>query len=247
MANVSQTLYYDYALLLKYLPKLTKLKIVIIDVSYGSFERFMADFPEYWRCFFYEKVYGIAPKEPVLEPNMIFAPSRYSYIALYGVEQSRKQLFNNFKINFADNIKPNGWCPSENDEKKRISPQKGKSRVEFHHSIMKSEHFDVNVKYLEDMIVMLKQKQITPVLITTPVYYTYSDYMDKEKYSRYQNKMNLLTIKYNIKYLNYLHDIRFDINDYFNNDHLNTSGAIKFSKILKEDLLNVLTISSIIH
>ncbi len=43
--------------------------------------------------------------------------------------------------------------------------------------------------------------------------------------------------KYNLGYYNYLKDDRFSAEDFFDSDHLNTRGAEKFSRLLRDEII----------
>lgn len=43
--------------------------------------------------------------------------------------------------------------------------------------------------------------------------------------------------KYNLGYYNYLKGERFSAADFFDSDHLNTRGAEKFSRLLRDEII----------
>jgi lysophospholipase L1-like esterase len=104
--------------------------------------------------------------------------------------------------------------------------------------LIKEKNIPENIKYLETLIEKLQSKNVRPVLVTTPVYHTYSDNIDKKNYDLMQKNVNDLVKKYNIKYFNYFTDNRFIDKDFITSDHLNEMGAEKFSKILDKDILH---------
>ena len=78
LANVSQSIYYDKRLAIKYINKMPNLKLIIIPVSYFSFYLQIHDSKEEWRDYFYYHFCGIEYKD-----LPIFDIKRYSYIDLY--------------------------------------------------------------------------------------------------------------------------------------------------------------------
>ena len=48
-----------------------------------------------------------------------------------------------------------------------------------------------------------------------------------------------MTKEYNISYLDYMKDTRFNADDFHDSNHLSDVGATKFSKILKADIDNL--------
>ena len=44
--------------------------------------------------------------------------------------------------------------------------------------------------------------------------------------------------KYGLPYYDYLKDARFEADDFWNSDHLSDKGAVKFTKILQQELFD---------
>ena len=239
MANTIQSLYYDYQILSKNLDRMSNLKIVLIPVSYFSLEYNLFNGVQYWRSFFYEKFYKIPPQIKSKE----FDIRRYSLIALYGGEKSLIWALKRFRVNAAENITENGFnnMPYNIEQDiKQINNESGKNRVFFYNSLMEPGNIPENIHCLEKIIKELKDKGVFPVIITTPVYRTYSDNADIQRYGRLQKNIENLCTNSNIKYFNYFSDPRFVIEDFVNDDHLNPKGAEKFSKIINEEILKKL-------
>ena len=73
-----------------------------------------------------------------------------------------------------------------------------------------------------------------------PVFNTYYKHIDTKNYNMMINTISSLMVKYSAGYYCYFYDNRFDINDFNDNDHLNEKGAIKFSLIIKEEIIDKL-------
>ncbi|HEX9060640.1 MAG TPA: DUF1574 family protein, partial [Clostridia bacterium] len=228
----------DRSILQKYIGSLANLKLVILPVSYFSFGYDISETTENWRMNFYKKVYGIDCEGK----HDIFDAKGYSYFALYGKEESLRCIFNGFKVNYAKDYKRNGVLMESSFDIKAglvdISDESGKKRIEFHNSCIKPENYEKNISYMKEMIETLEKRKIKVVLITTPVYKTYSQNMSPKYYEDMQNIIKKITDKYGIKYFNYINDSRFVVEDFRNNDHLNPNGAVKFSKILNNEILS---------
>ena len=52
-----------------------------------------------------------------------------------------------------------------------------------------------------------------------------------------QKEIQTLQQKYGLEYYNYMTDERFVAEDFGDSDHLNTQGAKKFSRILKDEVI----------
>lgn len=231
LANSSQSLYYDKEITLKYLDRMPKLKIVIIPVSYFSMWSDLYTAYEDWRDAFY-LIWDVKSNNP-----HTFDIRRISYIALYGPTYTQNLLKKNFSNVEVDNPADNGRgiCPPGYSFP--LVDKSGKERVKVHDDMMHDDLLDKNIKYLKEFITSLKKRNILPVLITTPVYKTYYDNMNPKKEEINEDVLNKLSKNFNIRYLNYLKDSRFDSTDYANNDHLNDKGIEKYSKILNEEII----------
>jgi len=64
--------------------------------------------------------------------------------------------------------------------------------------------------------------------------------MSKTNYDSMVQIIDIFSSKYYAKYYNYYYDKRFDINDFWDNDHLNEYGAKKFSIIMKNEIIDKL-------
>lgn len=237
MANVSQSFFYDYKLLEKYIDKASKLKIVLLPVSYFSFGFSLSDNSEYWRCYFYERY----EKLPIENNANLINMKRCSMFALYGNKESLNYILKLFKVNLAENINKNGAYLETNYDtnlfKNSISDSLGKIRTTIHDKTFSIDNTDDNYKYVEKIIKLCKQKNVTPVLITTPVYQTYYKNMNPEIWNATQDLIDKLSAEYGIKYYNYLKDSRFTIEHFRDNDHLNPAGARMFSSIINDEIL----------
>jgi len=234
MANVSQSFSYDARILEKYLPEMKRLKVVLVIVSYFSFGGQLADGPEYWRCYFYDRYFNIPPDEK--GQSTFLDLRKYSLIALYGGKDSFKYLLKGFKVNLADHLQPNGWYAST-IPLGPINDEAGKKRVQILHATTSVDNYDRNFKRLDDLFSLLRRRGIEPVIITTPVYHTCYDNLDPARIRKMEELIQSLCTRYQVHYFNYLTDKRFVIEDYADNDHLNAQGAEKFSKILDKDIL----------
>lgn len=231
-ADTSQSLYYDYQIFKKYINSFKNLKKVIISVSYFSLEYNFSASVEAWREFFYKRIYEIKTESG--QDNLDIR--NFSYLALYGQIRSISYALKLFNVNLAENISADGWY--------NIGPIRdpnARSALQiniFREASMEAENYSKNVGYLKDMIKLAKENGIEPIIITTPVYSDYSDKIDKEKYNLMQNTIKGLAEEYKIKYFNHFYDKSFAYELFFDDEHLNSKGAEKFTKILDKELSN---------
>lgn len=231
LANGSQSLYYDTALVSKYASSMPKLKLVIFVVSYHSLEYRLSNTIERWRAGFYKQVYGISDEDS----EQGFQLSDYSYIALYTPKEAYRQVLSQWtRLNVAEAALPAEVLPETSRD---INPEFGRKRVRLHESQMRTTDITYNVEVLERAYTSLKERNIQVVFMTAPLHHTYYDYIQPASYQRMQSILGQLSGKYGIEYFNYMHDTRFRDEDFFNSDHLNEKGAEKFSRILQDEVI----------
>jgi len=89
---------------------------------------------------------------------------------------------------------------------------------------------------LEGFILKLKELNIKPILFTTPTYTEFNKVLDNRILNKNKHDIDKICAKYKIEYWNYMNDSEFKKKDFYNCDHLNKKGAIKFSLILSKRL-----------
>jgi len=227
LANVSQTLYYDKRLTLKYLPQMPNLKTVIVNISYFSFFYQMFDIKENWRDYYYLQHFKIKYEE--LES---FALSNYSFLCVYQPKHALSLALHNFEDADAKAILRNGYQPKYVQE--AINDTIGQERVNIHNSENFSNRRKEIETDLEDFVKHLIDKKIKVVFVTTPVFTSYSKFCNKNIFKANINFVNHLCSKYNCKYYNFFEDNRFVKADFLDTDHLKSNGATKLSKMLND-------------
>ncbi len=233
LANSNQDFYYDNKLLEMYLSRLNNLKTVIIPISYFSFSTRLEDGDEYWRKYFYSYFLNIEPLKKDYDLK------NYSLIALYTPKTTRGFILHGFKVNLVDNVTENGWFQAIKDLSK--SSNNGVIRAHLHTKSMNQNIINFNQQILESTILKLRQRNIQVVLITTPASSNYYQNIDKDYYQKMQESVNAVSRKFNLYYLNYFKDQRFNEKSFADSsDHLTKNAAQQFSQILKNDLKNIL-------
>lgn len=103
----------------------------------------------------------------------------------------------------------------------------------------KEEYFEEDKKQnLIDLIALCKERNITPVLITTPYTVYYNQYVSADFLYEFYSVINEIALEYGVSYYDYSHDERFQTNlKYFGDaDHLNPDGAVYFTALLTEEV-----------
>ena len=92
---------------------------------------------------------------------------------------------------------------------------------------------------LEDVITILKDNGIMPILFSTPCYHEYNTYLNQEIIQNNEKAINRLCEKFDIKFLDYSDSDQFFKSDFYNCDHLNKKGGAKFANILNQRLSDI--------
>ncbi|WP_306533870.1 hypothetical protein [Geobacter sp.] len=242
LANSAQDFYYDFKLLEKYVDKMPNLKLVIIPVSYHSFEYRISNGFEPWRAYYYSVYCGINSDSLLIRSDI----RNYSAFALWEPLKAVGYAMEGFKGEPVQ-LDEYGFMrvPPDSVEviEKKINITTGKARVEEQHRFMKKDNVVYNEKILDKIMLLLKERQITPVFVTVPTYHTYYDNLQENKLSEMHKLISGYCSTYKVKYYDYYKDARFNITDFSNNDHLNMDGAKKFSKIIRKDIIEKLVIN----
>ncbi len=240
-ANVSQSYYYDYQIFSRYVKSLTQLRAVIVPVSSFSFGYSLAHTPEEWRRHFYRRYFDLAPEgSDGAAPGLLDA-KRYSLIALYGVEESVKLLRRNFRSDLG-NLAANGWQRYPAGNTRNLSPARVRERVAFHEGLQVPGQAAVNLGYLRALSGEVRGAGAALLLVTLPVDRSYAAACDPAMIRDMEERAAAFCAAEGCAYLDYFNDPRFDSADFFDSDHLNQSGAVKFSRILNGDLMGKLAI-----
>lgn len=231
LAQPSQSFYYDYEILLKYIKSMPSLRVVIIPVSYFSFEYDFLNSPEYWRSNFYKIYFGIPDKNEKID----FRKIQGGFLFLR--ETALLSLKEIIKVNSELGISDSGAYRCKDVLPKNIR-KNGLKRIEAQNGIMDRTMVGENEKLLGEIIELCIAANIEPVIITTPALNVYEENLDKRIYLEMQNTIAHFCKKYNIKYYNYMSDGRFSVEDFCDADHLNFKGADKFSRVLNQEILH---------
>lgn len=233
LAYLGQSLYYDAQLVSRYLDRMKGLRLLIVPVSYQSLQYRMSNNRLHgWRANFYSRHYGFPDEDG--NPAWL-KPGNHSLIALYGIDETRAYIRGGFRPRPEIKIDENGW--GDMGTVSNLAERNVRARINNHHAAMKPEVIAENIRTLENLFDQLKARNISIVIVTTPVSQVYASKMLPENLHRMQEGIEYLQSKYGIEYFNYLYDQRFVAEDFLDADHLNARGAEKFSSIINDDFV----------
>lgn len=235
LASSSQSYFYDKELTFRYIDRLKRLKFVIIPVDYFSFYYSLHDIAD-WLDYGYDKFWGIH------FPELSVWDSRsYFYTMLYTPANSLNYSLKGKDFNLAGSLRTNGYTPVDVDSKMVpfiINDKTGRVRAQFHKRMIRPERFDECMSNLNELIKNLVVRSVKVILVESPVFNTYSKFCDTSILLNNRKLAQELAIKYNCVFRSYFSDNRFGLDDFSDNDHLNSKGAKKFASILNEDFIS---------
>jgi hypothetical protein len=221
-AYISQSLYFDYRIMEKYDGRWDSLETIVITATYAGLFNNLESSIEAWRTKNYIIYYGFWSSNKVKDYFEIFS-NNYEFNKL------------RFKSYYLDNVSPvtcskRGWGTEYKSTIRNDLYQVGKTAAERHSSTAAVAHFNKNKDILSDIIRFAADRNIKVVLLTTPVYHTYLENIDKEQLQltvRSCEEMDI--VNENVIYVNSLRDKDFTESDFYDADHLNEIGAKKLS------------------
>jgi len=229
MAFRAQTLFFDKRITLSYLSRLPKLKYVFINVSYSTL--YFTHKPE--RDVFYHYFYDI----DYMDKSFIKEDISYFYFG-YTPNTAVQNIFD-----FKERVPlSKGWISYDTTNIGMMNLKEAKKRVGYFNEIIAESHSlkDSVVKDLNDFIIKLKSKNITPIIITPPLHEYALSFLDPVIVKQNNIDIQTLCMERNIEYWDYLKE-SFQDSEFYNPDHLNEKGAARFSRLLNERLLDMMT------
>ncbi len=239
LAHVNQSLYFDKRIILKHIDRLPNLKYVLIGVDFHSLYFSDQGIRNIWSYY----AHGIDYK------NDLPVSTKYSRVKGYtlGVILSflKKKISGKYdKIGVLDlenDVNLNapmqkGWFFYNGVNANQMNTTSYLNRAnEFNTTVKKSIIQNEVQKDLEDFIIILKNKKITPILIATPCYSEFRENISKEFRLKNEIIINNITKKYNIQYWDFF-ELPLKKSYFYNCDHLNYQGATFFTEIINDKL-----------
>jgi hypothetical protein len=220
LANVSQDLYYDCELARRYIGRMPRLRRIILEISFFSWERSLGESEEKWRGDLYVHAFGIYPQK------WTFRTGHYSQWAAFGWERVlgwRREK---------DPFDSRGWLRGEG----RLDTASGKVAAQRHLKAMRETTLGSNQELVRELIRICRARGVEVVLFTPPAHDCYRRELDAAALARMHAATASLRSELGVRHLDYFVDRRFDDADFLDGDHLNAHGAEKFSRLLAADL-----------
>jgi hypothetical protein len=240
LANVSQSLIIDEQLYEKYRDHFPKLKLIVLNLSYFSFEYRLYGQVDDERNYFYPRYYGIRGDGGLWS---FFDLRLLSLSALFGPTVSKRIILSGFKENLAKEVNTYGWFDSSKTDKLSlpITDSAGIGRANFHTSLLDQTNLQLNIKAINRIFDLAKARNVQLVLSQAPAFTTYTNHLNAQARSRFAMNISQLHTSLGLTFFDYLKDARFQKKDFYDNDHLSAIGASKFSRIFDQEVLRPLT------
>lgn len=245
LAQTNQSFYFDKRLTLAYLDKLVKLKYVLISLDFHSLYFSSQGVRDTWSYYANRIAYKGTP-------GTIKKISRfYGYTPSVSLSYLKKDFLRLLsgsceklpvdKEEQAEGFseKSQGWNYFKGTEQGALQQSAFQARAQVFNDVVRNSAERIEILAdMEEFIAILKSKKIEPVLITSPVMAELKDLLDEK--IRRQNDADIayLSNKYHVPFID-ISDSDFDRSDFFNCDHLNYSGAVKFSRELNKRLMHL--------
>jgi hypothetical protein len=230
LGGVSQSLYYDCALVKKYAPTLPSLRLVVLPLSYFTMESELDQGTESWRAYYYFHYHGIPHRDWRLDTHL----RNWSSWFLYGRDHGLAAIRGTTPPEIRGDYDPaGGWIEERRGETSQ-SPRDLASSVEKtlarHHAGMNPAQWDANQRRLADLLVFLRGRGLDAVFVTLPVSSGYRAGEHPDVLSRIGTMMAGFKREFGVEWHDYSGDPRFGPGDFADADHLNFTGAAKFSR-----------------
>ena len=237
-AHVSQSLRYDKFIFDKYIDRADSLEWLILPISYFSLVSELENGIESWRiknyCIYYDCPYY--PMQPKYHFEISSNPLSY-------LDQTRRVC--NYWRTGEDFVNSDAWGFSldySKEKRKNNWYNDGERRVKLHTKVLSNNLSIIqnNKDIIESIIRICADKNVSVLLLTTPVCSTYYNCVDSAQYTLMVQTCENFQEKYaNVHYINMFQDARFTEDDFFDSDHLEIEGAAKLTKILDTYIDNI--------
>lgn len=233
LANGSQSIHYDALLVQRALETVPSPRRVLLGVSYHTLGGNLCSSGDGWRCGEYYREFGFEG-----EPGWRwFSLTNFCGLAICTPEQSRGMLF--AQLGGANLTKPwpkDGFMAQEG-RVASLNWERGRRRVRQHQAGMSSTNEGRNVGALRGMIRSLRDRGVAAYVVVSPVLPTYWRALTEVERQHFAGVVAELGRTEGVTVLDHLMDGRFDLALFANEDHLNSRGAVQFSRVVRDEIL----------
>ena len=234
-SHISQSLNYDYEILIKYQGYFNNLKTIVLPISYFTLFEILEVGPESWRVKNYILYYELKTSNSYTD---------YSEVLSNKTNVNLKRLSSYYiKGHSAISCTSLGWSTNYKSENARDLIETGKTAALRHSKDIDDIKNKIilrdNELTLSSIVAWCKNRNINLVLLTPPAFKTYRQNLNKAQLNETIELAKRIDLdNSNCIYLNLLNDTNFVAKDFYDADHLSEIGAEKLSKLINEKINN---------
>jgi len=227
LANISQGLEFHDLLLRRHAGDIPNLDTVVICMDYFTLGYRMVESGQAWRSDFYGHFWDV--RSPHRSPSL----KSISLFWLYGPRKSMS-----FIVGKASPLAPDGNDADgkREDEPWHSNPAAAGQRMDKHEKLIRARDYPRNADTLDRLLSDLSRKGVRTFLVRMPVHRSYAELTDPEREAGNREIMHRLRRKHGCVLLDYSRDTRFVDDDFYDPDHLSSSGRNRFMAALLSDM-----------
>lgn len=218
-------------------PRLPKLKRVIIQIYYPSLFYDLAGTTEGRREFDYLQEWSVPPEhfKDWLDCRLWCHLARENpgvYLKLLA-QYARGWLENErFDYHLDQEVDSRGWLANVTPAPPDLNLARGKARVAYQNGWMKAGNEADNLAHLDHLLSMFRQRNIEVVFVTVPVWHTYIEGIKPAYWKETQRVMAQRTNNSSVFYYSFLDTPQLEPQDYVDVEHLSPHGAVRLTQML---------------
>ena len=237
-ACVGQDAYYDEALFEAWLPRLPRLRHLVLAISMVSLDSTLMETAETWRSFAYSQSFGLANESPALAGDL----RNWSALALSEPWPALQLAAHGFVDANAVTLTAQGFqaMPGipEDELDLRLNELTAGKRWRYHEGNFKAADLGPNTARYQKMLALAAASKVQVSLVIFPVDASYAAAVPAPAVARRLRLLKALAKEGPARVFDYFKDPRFNSKDFADVDHLNQDGARKFSQILWKEALH---------
>lgn len=227
LANVAQDYQLDLFLLKYWEERYQNLKMLVLPISYNSwFQDKLENGLGSYRCRYY-RLY--------MDCNL-YKGNPLQYLEVSDMRSASKQISNIINGQIEIGCDRWGWGAlySTIPVNKRDAEAEAKR-----HTLVDFSKWQKNYETLKEIALFCEKRNIKLLLVNMPTCSYYNRVLSKDQCDKMYQLNSTIQRECGTLYRDYMRDSRFDETDFTDGHHLNATGAIKFSKILYEDIKDI--------
>ena len=221
LGHVSQTIDLDYYLLKKYIKTLPKLETVVVRLSYTTLHEQIDGGPESWRLKDYNLYYNLDVSNKLKYDSEVLSVKLKNNISRF----KDYYLYHDKMIT----VEKSGWAFFDEEHVDESIDVLGVFAAK-KHTAKDNALVNENIEFLDKLVELCNEEGVKVLLVTLPAHKSYRENLSESQLETVVSAGDKMQKKYaNCMYLNLLQDHNFIDEDFYDADHLNSTGSKKLS------------------